>query len=357
MRKIILFASLFPMLISCSSKIDNNHKVYLNYGSLIDESSEKINYTQLKSLITDKTSFFLAVYPGENSTCGCWTTFSDNLDVFVKENKEIVYKINYELLEEEKEKYGLNYYNDRPIFALFENGKLFKQWVYDQAKEENDLFKSKAYLKTLINKYSITPKTLFINQTMLDEKIKSDEFMIMYEWKSCPDCTYCLPNVIYPYFQNKNNQNRKDLYIIDLQIKGILLDEEGKFNKNNPNYEAFKNKYGLSEEGNLDYGYNTGYVPTLQYIKNGKIQSSCVYFNDKISKNNDNKYYISSSFFSENRIHKLDYLNNYDGEKVLQGLEVDEDELDINDASISWKKEYAAKKHNPLLRAFLDYYL
>lgn len=359
-RKILLIPLTVFSLIGCNKNENKNGKVYLNTGSLIDNEATKILFTDLKGMIYDKNSFLLAVYPGEKSSCGCWLNFSDNLNSFVKENKEIVYKINYGLLEDNRESFGLDYLSDRPTFAIFKDGKLHKQWVYNKAGDDQDLFTSKTYFKNLVNKYTVAPKVLFLDQTMLDEKIKTDEFVVMYEWKSCPDCTYCLPNAVYPYFKKGNNKDKKDIYIIDLQIKGLLLDEEGNYAPNNENYINFKNEHGLSKKGNEDFGYNNGYVPTFQYYKNGKLESSSVYFNDVIGYNEQTStYFIEDTFYTNERSSKLRYLDDFEGEKSLLGLNIPSEQLNINSETnkASWKKEYAEIVHNPYLYAFFDYYL
>ncbi|MCD8204472.1 MAG: hypothetical protein LUC16_01405, partial [Coprobacillus sp.] len=178
-------------------------------------------------------------------------------------------------------------------------------------------------------------------------------FHVMYEWSTCPDCQYCLPEVVIPWF--RNNETSTTLYIIDLAVEGILI-SDGVSSKTNESYIEFMTRYGLNESGNETYGYTEiGVVPTFQYREKGEIKDAAVYFNDEISYEVDKGYYISNSFYSSERISNLKYLT---GDVTpLLGMSVSENEIDINGDEISIIKDEFAKYHTPLLEAYFDYYL
>lgn len=353
MKKSLLF--ILPglyLLSGCNST--NSKKTLITFGSNFDQAATKINYDDLKIKIVDEESFLLTIYPGDDSTCGCWTQFKEVIDDYVKNNSTIIYKINYLNLESESNKYGLTYYSDRPTLALFEKGKLKKEWQY-VVKDIDPLFKSTYQLETTLKEYILEPKLIYINQNQLDEKIKNDAFTICYVWASCPDCKYALPKVIIPYFEN--NKNDEELYLFDLEIEGLLL-EDGVKNSSNENYLKFKKDYKMSQEGDETFGYANGYVPTLHRYENGTLKSSITYFNDVISKNEEGEYYVSQSFFSEDRLENLEYLKDFNGTKIIQGLKIEEDDLLFNSdkTRFSWNKESANVYHQPLLEKFLSYY-
>ncbi|MGM9874153.1 MAG: hypothetical protein ACI31G_04515 [Bacilli bacterium] len=351
MKKTIL--CLLPSLMILSACTKDN-KTLITFGSDFDTSATKITYDDLKIKIIDEQSFVLAIYPGENSTCGCWTQFSGVIDDYVKQNSTIIYKINYELLDSETNRYGLTYYSDRPTLALFEKGKLKKEWQY-VTKNIDPLFKSTIQLEKTLKEVIFEPKLIYINQEQLDEKIANDNFTVCYVWASCPDCQFAMPNVVIPYYED--NLNDEQLYLFDCEIEGILL-EDGIKNSSNENYTKFKNDYKLSTEGDSVFGYATGYVPTFQRYENGNLKSALTYLNDAVSVNEQGNYYISRSFFTSERLEDLEYLNNFNGTKIIEGIEVSEDDLIFNSdrTRYSWDKEKANVYHKPLLEKFLSYY-
>ncbi len=76
-----------------------------------------------------------------------------------------------------------------------------------------------------------------------------------------------------------------------------------------------------------------------------------VFFNDEVTKI-DGKNIVTRSYFTEERIKHLSYVDNVKT-KVIQGLEIPDDDLDDTGA---WMKNKASEYHAPLLKAFLDKY-
>ena len=95
-------------------------------------------------------------------------------------------------------------------------------------------------------------------------------------------------------------------------------------------------------------------VPTFQVYKSGQIVDACVYFNDSIAKDENNKWHIVNSYYTNERINNLKYTNT-----VLMGKELGEEEIKTNEQYnySFWSQEFAAKEHNKILNSFLDYYV
>ena len=122
-------------------------------------------------------------------------------------------------------------------------------------------------------------------------------------------------------------------------------------------YQNLKNYYGLSEKGSPAYGYKNGVMPTIQSIKKGLIVDATVYFNDEINKKEDGTYYLSDSFYSEERLENLNYLKGCQFETVLKGMSINEGVLENPNGGYYWSQEVASRYHTPILKVFLDYYL
>lgn len=352
MKKCLIFLSLLLTLFACENN-DGSDKVKLDYGSLIDDGITYISKDELDIKMLDEDSFILAIYPGADSLCGCWTVFRENLNRYVQEEERIVYGVDaFSLMGEES--YGITLADDRPNLALIEKGKLKHQWLYD-TKNTQQFYTSYIYLSEHFEKYTIAPNTIYIDQDTLDSFItNSYTFAIAYTWHSCSDCKYCFPNVVLPFFEKEDEA--KKLYIIDLEVDGLLLVDGVKDNKNK-NYVAFLNEYGLTSESNETFGYETGFVPTFQYYRDGELFDACVYFNDKVEQI-DGVYKITRSYYTSERITQLPFLANSSIEnKVLLDQTISEDELNITPESVSFKKEAASIYHDPLLNLFLSTYL
>ncbi len=345
----LVLACLFALpLCGCES---SKGAIKLTYGSEIDEEATQIRTGDLQTMCENKESFILVLYPGEDSTCTCWTTFSRVINEYVTKETRIIYKMNGLSLSD-KNDYDLSIRTDRPTLSIFNEGKKEYEWIYD-SKSTQSYFKKESDLEDQLNEYTVEPSLIYIDEDRLSELVSSKKtFHVMYEWSTCPDCQYCLPEVVIPWL--RENETSTTLYVIDLAVEGILI-SNGVSDKNNKSYIDFMTKYGLNESGNETYGYTeVGVVPTFQYRVKGEIEDAAVYFNDEVSYDESKGYYISNSFYSEERITNLKYLG---GDVTpLLGMSVSETELDINGDSISPIKSEFAKYHTPLLKAYFEYY-
>lgn len=357
MKKKFLLLSLVSLfsLIGCTAE-KGNKEIQLSYGSLADEVATFLSYSDLSKRIANEESFILALAPGveDKITCSCWRTFSYLIDRYVSENVEIIYKCNVYDVADHKESFGLVApTSSDPGIAIFKNGKLDKQYFYS-TKNTPIYFENIDGLKTFIKDKTEEPKLIYVNENQLDNKINSNEnFAVTYVWKSCSDCGYVLPNVLDPYM--KENKDAKNMYLMELEVEGLLL-VNGEKDKANSNYQAFLTSHSLNEASTSPFGYDRGFVPTTQYYENGTLKDASVFFNDEISKNEDNKYYVSRSFYSSERSNLLSYLDNVET-KVLEGLILQDEEVGTDGSSYWWISSYASRYHTPLLKAFLDLYV
>ncbi len=362
-----LLLSTLGGLTACS---DDEHLVQLSYGSLVDTETTQINYSTLTKMVSNEESFILILRPGLDSeiTCSCWRTFSTHCDSYVQDHTRILYEINIYNVSDQEETFGLEAPTSQdPGFAVFENGQLVKQYFYT-AKSTPTYWTNVDALASFLDEITEEPKLIYIDESMLETKIlNSESFIITYTWSSCSDCAYVLPNVLDPYA--KSHDLDEDIYLIDLEVEGLLL-VDGTKDNTNENYLAFLKKYGISEDGSSKYGYSPvgdssrGYVPTTQYYRNGILKDADVFFNDTVSVNDNGEYYVSHSFFSEDRIQYLGYVDNVET-SVLEGMILSEDQVivyEYTDADgvlqtyVYWESNAAATYHTPLLEAFLDTY-
>ncbi|MCD8204086.1 MAG: hypothetical protein LUB56_03070 [Coprobacillus sp.] len=338
-----------PLLGGCSKE---EGEIKLTYGSEIDTEATEIRVSQLEQMVGNKESFILVLYQGSGAeTCTCWKDFSKVIDEYVQDETRIIYKMNGLSLPDNNE-YKLSIQTDRPTLSIFRDGVKAYEEIYDP-KNNQGYFKHTSDLKDYLNERTSEPDLIYIDEEGLDSLIHSRKvFSVMYEWSTCPDCQYCLPEVVIPYF--KNNIVTSKLYIIDLAVEGILLND-GVASKSNESYIEFMNKYGLNEGSNSVYGYTEiGVVPTFQTWEKGEVIDAAVYFNDEISYEESKGYYVSNSFYSSERIENLKYL---DGNVTpILGMSVSEDMLDISEDGVSIIKDEFAKLHTPLLEAYFDYY-
>ena len=344
---------LLPLSIALLSGCDNNKKVDLKYGQMYSTDVSFIDYLTLKEKIDDKETFLLTV---SAPTCSCWSTFRSVLNAYIDEHHVLVYAIQYDQFHDESGKsldtFGLNIQSGYTSFAIVENGELRAN--LKSGKEQ--LFKSITSFEKYMSDMVSLPKAFYVSLEQVDELYKKDETSLIYFARStCGDCGY-----FDKHFLN-NYEISNTMFILDCETIGIReYDEEGHLTPESAiKWAAFKQAYGLGSEHNPDYGYDTGYVPTLLLVHGGEsvsYLSGCVYFNDTVSKD-DNGYYVSNSYYTEERLSKLEYLNDFSGTKILKGERISEEAITAFGEYYMWDQDDAAKLHNPLAKALLDYAL
>ena len=341
---LFLFAILSASLAGCN-QTKQDSKVYLSYGSRYDETATALTSALVEEKINNEESFLLALSPGaeESVTCSCWRTFSYLIDEYVKKNDRIIYKIDVYRME----KYGLKApENQDPGFAIFENGKLKKQYIYT-TKNTPTYFTNKDALSDFIDEISLAPKMIYINDAQYQEMIDNkNDFAMSVIRKGCSDCKYVLPNVIDPFF--KQNTAKQNLYLLDIEdLDHYQRDTE----EEKATYQAYKDSLKLSESTNALYGYTTGVVPTTFIYEKGEIVDGNVFFNDSVGTKEDGTYYISESYYTEERVKNLKYTD-----VVLEGQALTEDEIAKYGEFVYLPSSSGARYHTPILESFLNYY-
>ena len=333
------------------SGCSNNSKINLIYGDYTNNTVTDIKYLDLQSKIANKETFMLAVEP--TGSCACWSDFKAILNVYIPETHVIVYHMKYAMFYE-NETYGLNLRDGYTTFAIFESGELKQNIISDRQNMFHDEKVFREYITGTVN----LPHYFYISLDKTNELFaaSSTSSVIYFARSTCSDCAYVDKYVLKDYAENHSFRN--DMYILDCEKIGIReYDEDGHLTpESQVKWNKFKEDMLLADTYNKDYGYNTGYVPTFIKVRNNTVESASVYFNDTVEEV-DGKYKVTDSYYTEERLPKLDYLKDYSGTKVLKGLELSEDSIQKFGSFAMWKQEKAAEYHTPLLKCFLDSYL
>lgn len=358
MKKLLFLLPLLTISTIGISGCKQDKRVRLTYGSLVEEyATELETYGALAGKIANGENLLIAVYQ-DGQACGCWTTFKAVLNDYVKEYKTRIYYIARSAFSPKDNTFGLTLLNDvsNPTFALIKDGEKVNEYIYgDKTKP---MFTQLSGLRKAVTKIAKDPQYYFVNQEYLDKALFEDkkEVVVHYIWHFCPDCNDCFPKVMVPYSEKYNFS--KMIWIIDLAVDGIMKNGD-EYSKNFPSYIQFLQEHKMSSfEGNEELGYDRGFVPTTQIWKNGELKDATVYFNDAVSKNENGQFYVSRSFYTEDRIKNLGYTD-----AVLEGKILTPDEVDIkvdektHEESYSWKKNSARLYHQPILESFFNKYV
>ena len=356
MKKNIYLVLSLPLLllVSCQGS-KGGSKVKLSYGSLYDEGALLISEADFKEKIDGKESFIISLIPGEESdvSCGCYRTFSYVIDNFVKDTHFRAYKTNvYEISE-----YGVKTpANEDPGFAIFKDGKLFKQYRYSVSNTPT-YFTNVDSFTSLINETCLDPNMFYINdEQYLSKLTNKEDFVMSIVRKGCGDCKYMLPNILDPFFKSKDRD--VSLYLLDIEDLGHYK-KKTDGDEQYRSYIEYKKSIGLGPTYNPIFGYDTdpndenndeGVVPTTFVYEDGEIIDGEVFFNDSVSKVND-EYVISTSYYTEERVANLNYTNT-----VLQNKKLGEDEVAVYGEFVYMPSSSASVYHTPILNEFLNYY-
>lgn len=332
-----------------SSSCGSNSKIALVYGQYNATNFTDIDYQKLSEMVADKETLILAVEP--DVSCACWTNFKPIATNYISKTGAIIYHMKYGMFKN-KDTFNISLKEGYTSFAIFNKGVVSQTFTSDNSilKNEDEFNK---YMESVV----YLPHFFYINLEQLKHLASLDEKNVIYFSRSgCGDCSYVNKNFLNEYATTHVEQ--KNMYIIDCDKMGMTLYDEN----HNPTQEwiDFKQNWGLGSKINADYGYSSGYVPTFLQLSgsNNKLNfySGAVYFNDTIAYENG-QYIVKESYYSNDRVQKLEYLKDYNGTKVLQNLNISESEVSKYGESYYWNQDAAAKYHNPLLEQFLNYYL
>ena len=360
MKKLLFLLPLLTISTIGISGCNQDKRVRLTYGSLVEESATELeSYGSLALKIANGENLLIAVYQ-DGQACGCWTNFKVVLNDYVKEYKTRIYYIARSAFAPEDDTFGLTLLNDvsNPTFALIKDGKKVNEYIYgDKTKP---MFTQLSGLRKAVSKIAKDPQYYYVDQEYLDKALFEDkkDVVVHYIWHFCPDCNDCFPKILRPY--SEKYEFSQKVWIINLAIPGLLIDPvSGQPDKTYQGYVDFLREHRMSYyEGNEAFGYDRGFVPTTQVWKNGELKDATVYFNDAVSKNENGEFYVSRSFYTEDRIKNLGYTD-----AVLEGRILTPDEVDIkvdentHEESYSWKMDSARLYHQPILESFFTKYV
>ena len=361
MKNKVLFALIIPLL-SCSligcSKQDE--RVLLTYGTEIQQNLvtlKEVNNDELyDKAFNEKEVFLLAVYQGGYSEdCLCWSTYQDVIVNYMNSNHELVYVYDAQKQDDSLKDLKITKYEDSaPSLYIFKGQEQITSFTYKKSQDKAIFEDRKGEaMKERVHKYANKPLLYYVSlEFVLDNKSTHHKSIaVLYVRRGCGDCKYVLPNVVIPYINSNNNVN--PIYIVDLQD---LYDLQNKGETSGMPYDAIKNRLELTESSNKTFGYRGGVVPTIQYYEKGVLSDASVFFNDEVSQKEDGSYYISDSFYSEERLTSIKYAKYIDN-NVLKGMDINkEDVITTATGYTYWSQEKAAKYHAPLFQSFIEYY-
>lgn len=333
----------------CGKDKEDNLKINLSYGDIHTEKVTEIIGADLYQKIHDDKENLLMVVSAEG--CTCWEEFEPIINKYIKENRLICYHVSYSEFSSFAPSVGLVLNKSTTTFAIYENGEL-KFNVHTDP--ENKTMSDYKTFKTVMDDTISMPHCYFVNIDDVDKMMASDKTEVIYfERSGCPDCTYANKTILKDYVYG--HQDMKNLYILDCQYWIDIKKEDENA------YKALKNKYGLSEAINPDYGYGEGSFPFFSLIENGKWTAGADAFNQSVEKVGD-KVKVTSSYYSEARVKKLKYLDGLDGvTKVLDDHIIPEGKYSEKEyegvSYYSWDKADARNYYEPLVTAFLKYSL
>ena len=356
MKKIIFLLPLIALNTLGLTGCKSSNKSRITYGTLVESAAMELNYSSFVNHVTSDETMLIAVYDDFSSVpCGCWLAFKGVLNEYVDTYDTRIYYIGRSQFSDDSERYGLTILADgtQPTFALIRNQKKVNEYIYSNSNKP--MFESLDGLRNVVTRIARDPEFYYVDQAYLDNALftTKQNVVIEYVWNSCDDCKDCLPNVMFPYAEK--NECSKKIWVIDLDVPGLLQDANGNKDKNREEYKTFLANHHMSNVLDTTFGYDRGFVPTIQIWENGELKDMSVYFNDAYEQVNG-KWTITRSYYSEDRVSNLKYTNT-----VLQGLELPDDAItDVEYQGTTyhiWDKESARSYHKPILKAFLDMYV
>ena len=389
MNKKHLFIAVAPLLVvgpltGCSS---SNSIVSLPFGKLYDSSLKgeehfsKIAYTDFKTLVEGNDSYapssFALVVRGSSESCICWSSFRGQLETYCNKKNFLLYYM--ELADFNQQSYaGLDLKNEEHTLGIFDKGSLkYQVNVSDGSTYSSSYDVLSAWFDERI---TIGP-LLYINKTQLYALYSSatEGFVVGYLRKKCPDCSYVMTHSVSSY---SSSLSRKG-YLIDCDVEGIRYyngsepAEEGTEDQQKAyaQWQSFKDEYGLSSK-NTNFGFDNGYVPTFTYSlpgedKAGMVEDAFVWGNESLTKNDDGTYRVTNAYLDGSRNDGKGDDNPFltdNAKDILTKCEVKETNflyiksIPASDVTVYkdngyWNHSASEVYDNPLLKAFLTYYL
>lgn len=295
MKKITsLMCALMLFLSIISGCSCSKNKASLAIGDMNASKYVDINFDELDSMKANKESFVLYFH---RETCGHCQDFDPIINSVIKKRHLIIYSVDLDYVRMPGD-HELRVLEGTPSLVVYKDGEiLFKT---DPSKNDK-YFTSGEGFESFLDKYTYMPTMYYISRSDLRNKIDNDEsFIVYYSDGECFDCKSMYDNYLKDFL--KENTDTKKFYVIETRNEGVRL-IDGLVNQEQ--WNEFKKEFGLSKEGNSTFGYDVGYVPTLQYYKDGELSDMLVYLNDikeTVSDNEDGTKNIKivDSYYDDN---------------------------------------------------------
>lgn len=244
--------------------------------------------TELNTKIGSYHSFILLTY---DETCLCSIHFRTLLNRIIQEKEIRIYQITdrefYQTALSQKITISL------PELTILRNGDenirsvhAYKKWEkeIDAPKEDSSMKPILSYL----NEYADLDAPLYyVDAEKLRYKIAmKDTFYVYFMRFKCTDCRYFDTHFLHQWLVN-DAPNELKIYAFDVDPYRDLDPDT---------YQALKDEFGLSKNGNSSFGYLEGVVPTLQSYVNGTLSNMAVIFNDVFE---EGTYKIQSGYYEE----------------------------------------------------------
>ena len=350
---------LFCSLTSCSDTDGT-----LTYGTYLEQDLNSLKTLNNDELVNktknDKETFLLATYQSSYSEdCLCWSTFLNVIVKYSNEFHEIFYLYDTQSKDDSVSSLKIESFQDStPCLYIFKGEKQLAKYSYKNNKYK-DLFENTnlKYLNNTIHSVVHKPYMFYVDRDYLAENLsKTKEVAVLFMRSGCNDCSYVIPNVLIPYIND--HAFAKDIWLFDMQYYYDMMNNELASEGGESQYQSLKNRYGLSASSNQTYGYQQGVVPTLQYYQEGVLKDATVFFNDVVSQKEDGSFYVSDSYYTDERLPNLRYLKGFSKNSVLKDMKIAAENVgQTKSGNYYWMQKDAAKYHTPILKAFLDSYM
>ena len=340
---LIPFLALGAISLGACKKKDKNvvfDRTLLSYGDVNATESREISLNQLDDLIDNKDNFLLVI---TSSGCSCWMTFERNLNAYISEYNILCYRVSYNQIKDVASAYGLTKLKDsNTTFTIFKDGALK---VSINSDNDSDYMYDKKTFYSWMDEKVIRPTCYYISVIDYDRIKASNKSAVVYFARSgCGDCSSINKGIFQSYVKSHTDSGK--IYILDCQDYYRRPTDP-----DYADYLDFKNEMGMSNVNNPVYGYDSGVFPFFSFIQNGEYKSGAVVYNDNVEKI-DNKFYVTHSYYSEDRVSSLDYTST-----VLVGTELSQSDVYEGEGYVIWKQSAADRLYEPILKSFLDYAL
>ena len=363
MKKKVLFSIIVPLLFASLNGCSHRPTIRLTFGTELKQDIHSLKELTTAELLdkakNEQEVFLLATYQSEYSEdCLCWNTFQNIIANFINLTHDLVYIYNTQNIDDSIKHLNIEKPEDStPCLYIFNGEQKVASFSYKNSKDKGIFEDLKGHtMQHRVRRF--VERSLMhyvdVNYTESNSIKNTQGLVVLFMRRGCGDCSYAIPNIIVPYI--KTHKINFGIRIIDLQDLYDLTKKEDATEEEKAQYQNIKDSCGLSESSNANFGYLNGVVPTLQYYQYGEIIDTSVFFNDEIGQKEDGSYYISNSFYSQERLTSIKYANDIEN-NVLKGMKLNSEEVISTTSGYTyWVQEKAAQYHKPLMEAFLECY-